>query len=108
YEDAYFTTRSHKETASCFMTLPKVSNEAQFYMNVKPASQLYYPNQDSLAYWLTERYHFYVIKGKRIIQASIDHLPWLLQTSYYSVKFQALDTIIQRNKETLNHLAASL
>ena len=107
YEDAHFATHSNKETASCFMTLPKVSNEAQFYMNVKPASQLYYPNQDSLAYWLTERYHFYGIKGKRIIEASIDHLPWQLQTADYSVNFQGLDSIIPRNKEPLVHLAAS-
>jgi len=107
YEDAHFATHSNKETASCFMTLPKVSNEAQFYMNVKPTSQLYYPNQDSLAYWLTERYHFYGIKGKRIIQASISHSPWQLQTADYSFNFQELDPIIPRNKEPLVHLAAS-
>src|SRR5699024_1057393 len=35
YEDAYFMTRSNKETASSVMTLHRVTNEAQFYMNVK-------------------------------------------------------------------------
>src|SRR5699024_2180414 len=84
-----------------------VSNEAQFYMNVKPAYQFYYPNQDSLAYWLTERYHFYGITGKRIIEASIDHLHWLLQTADYSANFQGLDAIVTRYIEPLVHLAAS-
>src|SRR5699024_6558544 len=107
YEDALFVTHNHKETASCFMTLPKVSNEAQFYMNVKLASHLYYPNQDSLAYWLTERNHFYGIKGKRIIQASISHSPLQLQTPKYTNNLQWLDSIISRKQKPLRNLAAS-
>jgi len=76
-------------------------------MDVKPSSNLHYTIRDSLAYWLTERYHIYGIKGKRIIQAFIDYSPCQLQTSDYSINFQGLYSIILRNKEPLVHLAAS-
>ena len=50
YEDAHFTTYSQDSTASCLMTLPKVSKKAHLYLDIKPVADLYYPTQDSLAY----------------------------------------------------------
>lgn len=76
-------------------------------MDVTPSSDLYYPNENSLAFWLTERYHFFSIKGKRIIQASIDHTPWKLQDADYKINHHRLNEAIPENKEPLVHLATS-
>lgn len=102
-----FTTDYKEDTISCLMTPSNKFDDARFAMDITPSSDLYYPDKDSLAYWLTERDHFYGIKGKRIIQASIHHSPWQLKEADYKINYHNLNNVIPSNKEPLVHLAAS-
>jgi len=46
--------------------------------NYQPLTERIANPQGTLAYWLTERYCFWMIKGKRIIKGPLSHLPWEL------------------------------
>lgn len=98
---AQFDSFSSKKNVSCLMTLPNKVENTKFTMDVTPSSDLYYPEKDSLAYWLTERYDFYSIKGKRIIEASIDHTPWKLQDADYKINHHHLSDLIPEKKHHL-------
>lgn len=107
YYYANFNSFTSKSEISCTMTPPNHHGKAQFSMTIKPSSASYYPDKQSLAYWLTERYHLFGIKGKRIVQSSIVHAPWLLQEADYKIQHRHLSHLIPEDKHPLVHVAAS-
>lgn len=61
-------------------------NQKSFYASYRPLPRTYYAKENSLTYWLTERYCLYTLRGNRILKGPISHSPWLLQDASYDVR----------------------
>jgi hypothetical protein len=82
------------------MKLKTNSEDIQFTSTLKDArhrnidvryrliSELYYPEESSLSYWLLERYYSWVILCDRLYEVKINHPRW---------KIQDVDVYIQNN-----------
>lgn len=51
-----------------------------------PYPHTYHAKENTLTYWLTERYCLYTLQGNRILKGPITHSPWLLQDASYDIE----------------------
>lgn len=57
-----------------------------FNATYRPLPRTYYAKENTLTYWLTERYCLYTLRGNCILKGPISHSPWLLQDAAYNVE----------------------
>ncbi|MUV36993.1 hypothetical protein JNUCC1_00799 [Lentibacillus sp. JNUCC-1] len=81
--------------------------EAQFSVDVRHASEMFTPDAGTLEHWLTERYHFYSIKGERIFKATIAHTSWSLHEARVESINTNIGSFIPQRSSALAHAGAS-
>ncbi|TMN21704.1 DUF2071 domain-containing protein [Lentibacillus cibarius] len=104
YQHAYFDGGSR---TSFRMKQTNGDSFGRFSAHVYPSSERFTPEKHTLAHWLTERYHFYTIKGKHIVKATISHMPWRLSEARYNIKQNNLLAITPETRDPLVHVASS-
>ena len=107
YQYARFHASRNENHISCNMKQISPRQNASFSMAVHPSTEGYYPSENTLEHWLTERYHFYALKGKYIVKASVTHPPWFLHDADYDMTHHHLCSLIPETKRPLIHVAAS-
>jgi uncharacterized protein YqjF (DUF2071 family) len=55
------------------------ATEAELSLEYEPNGAVTQSAPGSLAFWLTERYRLYAVRGARVFSADIDHVQWPLQ-----------------------------
>lgn len=106
YKTAIFHSSSSGKKLSCSM-VTRQTDEAPFHVHVRPSSEGFYASDHPLAHWLTERYHFDVVKGRRIVQASISHTPWYLHEAQGEIVLNGLVNGIPESAQPLVHIGES-
>ncbi len=62
-------------------------NQHGFKANYEPTSDIYYASENTLEYWLTERYCLYsVTPDGSIYRGEVHHLPWALQQAQAQIE----------------------
>lgn len=57
-----------------------------FSIKYQPSSMPYYAKENTLTYWLTERYCQYVFRGNNVLKGPISHQPWKLQDAEVDIE----------------------
>ncbi|MDG5758552.1 DUF2071 domain-containing protein [Natronococcus sp. A-GB1] len=64
----------------------KTGDPARFVASYRPDGNVFVPETDSLAYWLTERRRFYAPSGEGVMGGEIAHDPWPLQPAEATIR----------------------
>jgi uncharacterized protein YqjF (DUF2071 family) len=82
---------------------------AEFKGTLKSLSETFYSKQNSLEYWLTERYYLYSSnQGKDAFRAKIHHEPWQLQEAKAEINANTLISsmnILPLNEDPIVHFS---
>lgn len=79
--------------------------------NYQPSTTVIPNDNNTLSYWLTERYCFWMIKGNKIIKGPLSHAPWKLQAVTVDLNMSELVPFISApysKTDPLVHYATSI
>lgn len=82
-----------------------------FIGEYSPISSTFTAKNDSLEYWLSERYCLYTVSGRNVYRCDIHHQPWPLQLAKANVSENTLATnqgLTISNEPTLLHFSKRL
>ena len=80
-----------------YVSARKDNSEVIFEGCYKPISEAYYPEQNSLSYWLLERYYLWSYRNKSLFRGDIHHKPWRIQDAKVTIKKQSMLPNIAEN-----------
>ncbi|MFD2924764.1 YqjF family protein [Halobacillus naozhouensis] len=86
YYYANMTMNEGREDDFHYKSVRKGSTEASFKGSYRPISTYYYPGNDSLSFWLLERYHLWTIKKGVLFRGDIHHKQWKVHDAKAAVE----------------------
>ncbi|MBY7142504.1 DUF2071 domain-containing protein [Virgibacillus sp. NKC19-3] len=101
-----------KQRAGAFhySSIRRGNSDAIFQGSYRPISGAYYPERDSLAHWLLERYYVWSDQGGALFRGDIHHRPWKIHDAEATILQQNMTPFLAENsihEEALLHYASA-
>ncbi|MEW9677729.1 DUF2071 domain-containing protein [Lentibacillus sp. L22] len=101
----YAKMNMKKRHHTFFYESHRIGSDAVFKGSYQPTGEAFYPQKDSLNYWLAERYFLWTQKHRKLYQAGIHHLPWKMKQAQVNVEKPMLPSFLSSDVQKRAPLA---
>ncbi|WP_343271042.1 YqjF family protein [Lentibacillus songyuanensis] len=93
----YANMRMKKDQHTFTFESQRFGSHAAFKASYQPTGEAFYPETNSLNYWLAERYFLWTKKQHRLYQVGIHHQPWKMQQAQVHVEQPMLPNFLSND-----------
>ncbi|SER60738.1 hypothetical protein SAMN04487944_1072 [Gracilibacillus ureilyticus] len=82
----YSNMKMEREKDTYYYMCSRKGSSKEFRASYRPFSNPFYPEKNSLSYWLLERYYLWASRNKSLYSGGIHHMPWRIQQAEVAIE----------------------